>query len=65
MIRLIATDYDGTFCRQGQIDPGYPTAIRAFREAESTDSPRFEAVSPANGGHAAAETASLCRKIFL
>ena len=33
MIKLIATDFDGTFFRHGQIDPGYPTAIRAFREA--------------------------------
>ena len=33
MKRLIATDFDGTFIRRGAIDPGYDTAIRAFRAA--------------------------------
>ena len=33
MIRLIATDFDGTFIRRGGIDPGYHTSIRAFRQA--------------------------------
>ena len=33
MKRLIATDFDGTFCRRGQIDPGCRTAIRAFRQS--------------------------------
>ena len=33
MIRLIATDFDGTFIRCGRIDPGYHTSIRAFRQA--------------------------------
>ena len=33
MKRLIATDFDGTFIRHGRIDPGYHTAIRAFRQA--------------------------------
>ena len=32
MKKLIATDFDGTFIRHGVIDPGYHTAIRAFRE---------------------------------
>ena len=33
MKRLIATDFDGTFYRGRQIDPGYHTSIRAFRQA--------------------------------
>ena len=33
MKKLIATDFDGTFIRNGVIDPGYHTAIRDFREA--------------------------------
>lgn len=33
MKRLIATDFDGTFIRRRQIDPGYHTSIRAFRQA--------------------------------
>ena len=33
MILLIATDYDGTFCRNGQIDPKYRTSICDFRRA--------------------------------
>ena len=33
MKRLIAVDFDGTFLRRGQIDPGYRTSIQAFRAA--------------------------------
>jgi hypothetical protein len=33
MKKLIATDFDGTFLRNGVIDPGYHTAIRDFRKA--------------------------------
>ena len=33
MKRLIATDFDGTFYRHGEIDPADDAAVRAFRQA--------------------------------